>query len=455
MTIKLNTMVTIGPISDNHESISKIASKTSIFRLNGSHNSLKWHIKTIKIIRDCCSNAFILMDIPGIKNRTCNESSVNIFKNENILFGQNINKSSIKSIKLTNSLPKFKDKMKSFSINDGQFEFSSIEKRKNMIIGKSKSDFELLPKKGLNFPGSLYDEKLQKEIYLKFINKIKNLKVDAIGLSFVQTGELVKEIKEKNPNVLIISKIENSEGLKNMNPIISYSDAIMIDRGDLGAEIGNEYLFDAVEKISRATKLNGKALIMGTENLESMVIKAQPSKSEVISLGHSYKIGVDCIMLSEETAISKNFLNTVKWITNFSIREKKKKEETLIHIKKFSEFPELWKAVYQIKNLPVILLSKSGYSLFDIMSLCQSRIITILTNNNKIFSLVKLYREKVNVIKIPTINRSTSDQFRKYIIKYKSIFFKKNKKIIAINVSHYINKSRANNLTIYSKENFD
>ena len=82
----------------------------------------------------------------------------------------------------------------------------------------------------------------------------------------------------------------------------------MVDRGDLVAEIGYENLFSGIETIAQATKSNGKPLIMATENLESMLDRDMPSKSEVVSLAHSASIGVDCFMLSEETALSKMHL---------------------------------------------------------------------------------------------------------------------------------------------------
>ena len=91
----------------------------------------------------------------------------------------------------------------------------------------------------------------------------------------------------------------------------------MIDRGDLAAEIGFDALYNAVEKISRDTKSNGKPLIMATENLESMAGRDTPSKSEVMSLAHSVSIGADCIMLSEETATADNGQYIVQWLTGF------------------------------------------------------------------------------------------------------------------------------------------
>ena len=451
-----NILATIGPISESTKAIKSIVKKTNLFRLNGSHNKLEWHFDVVKKIRNLCPNAFILMDIPGIKPRTANSECISISRNDIITFG-NKKKSSEIIIPLTKPLPHFNNRLKEFSINDGQYLFELINSNLNFITGKSKSNFQLLPKKGLNIPGSLYDENKQKEVYINFINNIKDLDIDALGLSFVQTGNLVEEIKKVVPHLLLISKIENSEGLKRKNEIIKSSDGIMIDRGDLAAEIGNHFLFNAVEHISEETKKNGKPLIMATENLNSMIDRLQPSKSEIISLGHSLSIGVDCIMLSEETATSVNFLNTIKWLKNYSKKQFQSLESKKYNFPVFGDikFPELWSAVRQIEDLPIVLLSKSGYSLLQAMSLRQSRCITLFTDNKKVISLAKLFRNKINVIKISSIEKNTSNQIRKCINKYKSLVFGNNKKLIAIYVSHYINKVRANNFSLFNRDDFN
>ena len=145
----------------------------------------------------------------------------------------------------------------------------------------------------------------------------------------MQTPDLVNSIKAIRPDVVLIAKIENSEGLKNCSDIAASADAIMIDRGDLVAEIGYENLFSGIETIAQATKSHGKPLIMATENLESMLGRELPSKSEVVSGAHSASIGVDCFMLSEETAISNNAFVIVNWLHNFSKNWRPRKNNSI------------------------------------------------------------------------------------------------------------------------------
>ena len=84
-----------------------------------------------------------------------------------------------------------------------------------------------------------------------------------MGLSFVQTGSIIDRVRKIAPDRLLISKIENSEGLRNYTNIVDSSDAIMIDRGDLAAEIGLENLFHSTELICCRDKKKRKAINNG------------------------------------------------------------------------------------------------------------------------------------------------------------------------------------------------
>ena len=313
----IKTLVTVGPNSLNLDDLTHFAEKTKLFRLNGSHSTVEWHKKAIGMIRDVSPDSFILMDIPGIKPRTENLELTNIKQGEIIHFGEGGGGNKFKTIRLSKPLPKYPSDLKRFSVNDGQFIFETIQTGEGFVVGKSISEFELLPKKGINLPGSVYNEQLQFEIYCEFLKKIEELSIDGIGLSFVQTGELAGKMRSLAKDLVIVSKIENSEGLKNAKAIAKKSDAVMIDRGDLAAEIGLHGLYSAVETIALQTKLLGKPMIMATENLETMINRETPSKSEVMSIAHSASIGADCIMLSEETAVSPNAKIILEWLHGF------------------------------------------------------------------------------------------------------------------------------------------
>ena len=105
-------------------------------------------------------------------------------------------------------------------MSDGSFQFLTKKIKSNYIIGKSNQKFNLEPRKGLNVPGSVYSTDEQNKKYLVFLKKAKNVKFNAIGLSFVQDSKIIKTIKNLYPKKIIVSKIENSEGLKIVNKLL-------------------------------------------------------------------------------------------------------------------------------------------------------------------------------------------------------------------------------------------
>lgn len=316
---RIKILATIGPKSCTRNSIKKISNYTNLFRLNGSHNNINWHIEVSKKIKEICPNSFILLDIPGLKPRTKNSKEIKIKKNQLITFsyGENQFEKDILSVETTKPLPKINNSIKEFSISDGLFKFVHLKNSKNNIQGISTSNFILKPKKGLNIPLSFYDDVLQEKLYLDFINKSHDIEFDGIGLSFIQNSKILKTIRNKFKNKILVSKIENLYGLNNAGEISKNSDLIMIDRGDLLAEVGTGNFYNSICEISKKALLHNKPLIMATENLESMQKRLQPSKSEIIALEHSIELGTDIIMLSDETATSHLFMNTIGWLFNF------------------------------------------------------------------------------------------------------------------------------------------
>ena len=355
----MKIIVTIGPSCDDEESLKEFSKKTNLFRLNGSHGTLEWHRKTANLIRKVCPDSFILMDIPGIKPRTSNSENIFIEKGQEIVFGSSPENEKRLTVGLTKKIPRHGENLTNFSVNDGQFAFDVVSFGDEYIIGRSRSSFKLLEKKGINLPKSIYDEVQQLKIYQDFLGKIIDIDIDGLGLSFVQTGDLVKQIRNVAPNLALVAKIENSEGLRNCIDIVNQSDAIMIDRGDLAAEIGFDRLFESIIAISDQTKAHGKPLIMATENLETMVDRELPSKSEVMSIAHSISIGVDCFMLSEETATSDSGQQTVTWLSQFlksCKRVNKPKSSSTVQ----NKFPAIWRSLANLDQIPIVLFTKSG-----------------------------------------------------------------------------------------------
>ncbi len=442
---------TIGPATESRENLKKILKYSNLVRINGAHNTLQWHKDISNLIKKKRETK-ILLDLPGVKPRTDNSKIHKIKKNQKVIFFHKKCKlKKILKIKTTAPFPKIAKNVKNFSISDGKYIFKIKKIGKDFIIATSTENFELDPKKGINIPNSVYNEKIQKKLYLSFLRKAKGIKFDAIGLSYVQSPELIKHIRKFDKNLIIVSKIENLEGLKNIDKISKNSDVIMVDRGDLSAEIGEHKLFSAMEEISTIVKNNGKPLIIATENLESMIFRkgsTTPTKSEIVSLAHSKNLFADRIMLSDETATSKNWMNIIRWLDSFLKKLEKNK------IKRKNKTDIFWNAVSQIKNMPIVLFSKKGYALEKINQTDDQCNLTVFTDSKKIKSFCD-FKSNTKCFLVKNFTKSKASKFiYNNIRKYKKVIFSRENSAVLIYVAYPRKNSRANTFSVISKKDF-
>ncbi len=435
-------LATIGPVSDN-KNLKYLLDKCDMVRLNMSHNSLNWHDKNVNKIKKINSNKYILVDIPGAKPRTLNDNSIEIKKGQKVIFAYN-NKNK-KIIPISNPLPKLSYKnVKTFSISDGSYLFKFLSLKNKKLTGISLQDFTLLPKKGLNIPYSVYSDNFQSKIYTKFIKKISNIKFDCIGLSFVQSSKIIKILKKKYKSKMFISKIENYLGYINRKEIINESDAIMIDRGDLAAEIGNEKLTEFTANIIQDCKKIGKPIIIATENLNSLINNFTPSKSDILSLDYFLSKKVDYIMLSDETATSNNWKNTLKWLKNYLVLKTKKKVTYKLN--------NIFEIAKNISNHVLVIFSKKGFVYKKFSS--NNYVNLILFTENKLLSKVANLKHNVESFFLKFPKKNLDKFLYENIRKKKKIIFKNTDQAILINVTFPRKNSRANTIIILSKKDF-
>ena len=434
---------TIGPASEGKK-LKYFIDNSDLVRLNMSHNSLTFHKKNIKEIKKTNPNMLILVDIPGIKPRTTNKKTISIKKGQEVKFSYRKFTNSNKIIPLSNPLPNIKKKSKIFYLSDGSYEFKNLKFKNQILSGIACQSFDLKPYKGLNIPFSIYNDIIQEKLYFSFIKKIYKLNIDCIGISFIQNPKILLKIKKQYPKFILISKIENYLGYQNRKEIINNSDAVMIDRGDLAAEVGVLKLSEFSDNIIYDTKKMGKSVIIATENLNSLIFNTVPTKSDIVNIEYYIQKKIDYIMLSDETATSNNSKNTIKWLRNYI----KNKQNKIIKTKHL----HIEQLIKNLNNQTLVVFSKKGY-IYDKISKHEFNNLIMFTENIWLKKILHLKKNHKSIfVKFP--KKYLYGFLYENIKKNKHIIFNKNKYAYLLNVIFPRKNSRLNTISVIEKKDF-
>lgn len=210
------------------------------------------------------------------------------------------------------------------TVDNGLINFEVLEKRGNQLVCKVIDGGTLGSRRHVNLPGIRVNLPAITAKDRRDIEFGMEHEVDFIALSFVRSADDVHELREmlagRAPNIKIIAKIEDQEGVSNINDIVRAADGVMVARGDLGIETNIADLPNVQRRIVQAAATWGKRSIVATHLLESMIENPIPTRAEVTDVANAIYEGVDAVMLSGETSVGRHPVRCVQQLDEIATR---------------------------------------------------------------------------------------------------------------------------------------
>ena len=314
----------------------------NVVRMNTAHASREGFEKLIANVRAVSNRIAILMDTKGPEIRTTslqNKEPIPFHIGDRVKVVGNPEQETCREC-ISVSYPDFVQDLKvdgTILIDDGDLELRVVEKNDTCLWCEVQNEAVLGNRKSVNVPGVRINlpsltEKDRNNILFAIESDI-----DYIAHSFVRNKQDVLDIREILDNygsdIRIIAKIENQEGVDNIDEILEVADGVMIARGDLGIEVPQERIPGIQRMLIKKCILAKKPVIVATQMLHTMINNPRPTRAEVTDIANAIYYRTDALMLSGETAYGKYPVEAVKTMAKIAAQaEKDKSEENNIKI---------------------------------------------------------------------------------------------------------------------------
>jgi len=318
---KTKIICTLGPASTSQTVLrNMMLAGMDVVRLNFSHGSIPHRLERIKTIRKLNKqyrrSIKILGDLEGYRIRIGRlKFPVDLKKKDKLWLTQKdtIGEGDLIPFDYQGSLSLIKTGQLIF-IDDGNICLKVIGRSKSALKTEVVVGAKLKQHKGINMPGTKLKFSSLTDKDRENIRFCLKQRLDFIAQSFVRNKDDILKIRKflKNSEIKVIAKIENREGIKNIDSIIEVSDGIMIARGDMGISIPMYEVPIVQKRIIKKCNQAGKLVITATQMLESMTENRLPTRAEATDVANAVLDGTDYVMLSGETAVGQYPVETVK-----------------------------------------------------------------------------------------------------------------------------------------------
>ena len=300
----------------------------NVVRINSAHATIEGAQTIVDNVRKVSDRIAILIDTKGPEVRlTAMENSIGfpVKENDLITIGNDPQAPCRPGMLYTNCASFVNDVPvgADILIDDGSIKLTVIEKGEDKLICQVMNPGALKGKKSINVPGVHISLPALTEKDRIFVDWAIDADIDFIAHSFVRNKEDLIEIQEildkKNSHLKIISKIENQQGIDNLDEILSHCYGVMIARGDLGVEIAAEKIPLIQKKLIQRCRARKKPVIVATQMLHSMIENPRPTRAEVSDVANAILQSTDAIMLSGETASGNYPVEAVETMNRIAI----------------------------------------------------------------------------------------------------------------------------------------
>ena len=339
---KTKIICTLGPAVEDEKTMLKLAlSGMDVARLNFSHGSHEEHLKRVNLLKKIRKKInkpiALLLDTKGpeIRLGTFENGGITLKANDKfILTTKECVGNQERAFITYSNLPAVIKRGDRILIDDGLVELVIEDFNEVDIVCRVMNSGVIKDKKSVNVPGAKLDMPYLSEKDVKDILFAIEHDFDYIAASFTRRAADIIDIRnllEENggSDIQIIAKIENAEGLENIDEILMASDGIMVARGDMGVEIDYNELPRIQKLLIKKAISHGKKSITATQMLDSMISKPRPTRAEINDVANAIYDGTSALMLSGETSIGQYPVESV--ITMAKIAES---TEASIHYKK-------------------------------------------------------------------------------------------------------------------------